>query len=251
MSLELSHNDIMNQNRAGKWYDFMGACDLHLINAPNFADESGRMLVDIRTKIRHEYSYIESAVLQIGEETLEVSSFGDYILNGVDGADLGLGISDLPIIYSHPSKHVYLFEVTVDGEEKIVLKVFKDMVSVKFENADSKRFHGSSGMMGDFETGELLARDGATIISDPNEFAAEWQVRHDEPMLFQSVSGPQHPQACELPDPTRTGRRRLGESIALEAAEKACAHWDEDTRDICVHDVIATGDLELASGGSF
>ena len=49
------------------------------------------------------------------------------------------------------------------------------MVSVTFQNATSYYFGDSLGMMGHFETGEMRARDGTTIISDPDLFGQEWQ----------------------------------------------------------------------------
>lgn len=223
-----------------------------LLHAPTFAADMG-LEINIRTKIRYQYSYIESAVVKIGEETLEVASFGEYYLNGVSNADLPNEISAFAVTHSHPSKNIHIFEIAVAGPEKIVLTTFKDMVSVKIENADTKRFHGSVGMMGEFETGKMLSRNGTTVLTDPNAFASEWQVRSTEPMLFQAISAPQHPDACVLPDAVKKqGRRRLGEaSISKEAAEHACAHWEEETRNQCIHDVMATGDLELADAGAF
>ena len=49
-----------------------------------------------------------------------------------------------------------------------------------------------------------------------------------------------------MPDPSaKTGRRRLGETVAKEAAENACAHWG-NAKNVCVADVMKTGDLEIA-----
>ena len=125
------------------------------------------------------------------------------------------------------------------------------MVSVMVDNAKTERFHDSHGMMGEFLTGRMLARDGETVIEDPNQFASEWQVRKDEPMLFHTVDGPQHPEACLLPTPTKTARR-LGQSLVEKsAAEAACADWPEDMKRNCIADVLATGDLELAANGGF
>ena len=95
----------------------------------------------------------------------------------------------------------------------------------------------------------MLARDGTTELSDPNEFGQEWQVRTHEPRLFQnSERYPQYPQKCVLPD-LRAAGRRLGHSLALEAAEEACAHWTKNKNE-CIFDVMATGDLELAHAGA-
>ena len=66
-------------------------------------------------------------------------------------------------------------------------------------------------MMGDFETGYMLARDGVTVLEDPNEFGMEWQVLDTEPKLFQNPERfPQYPDNCVLPDKTKDIGRRLG-----------------------------------------
>ena len=97
----------------------------------------------------------------------------------------------------------------------------------------------------------MLARDGATILEDANDFGQEWQVHGNEPMLFHSLGdGVHYPQVCVMPN-TAIGmaekRRRLGESmITEEDAFIACAHADEENRDACVFDVLATNDKELA-----
>ena len=39
-------------------------------------------------------------------------------------------------------------------------------------------------MMGRFETGEMIGRDGSTVFEDANAFGQEWQVLDTEPKLF-------------------------------------------------------------------
>jgi hypothetical protein len=83
-----------------------------------------------------------------------------------------------------------------------------------------------------------------------NEYGQEWQVRGDEPSLFHELRLPQHPSVCTLPSPKQTSqlRRRLAATSSEEKleAEKACEHWGEG-KDDCVYDVLATGDLRMAS----
>jgi hypothetical protein len=100
---------------------------------------------------------------------------------------------------------------------------------------------------------QMLARNGKTVIADPNVFGQEWQVLDREPMLFQTVRFPQHPQACTLPTPKQTStlRRRLSESTVDDlAAEEACAQWGEG-KEACIYDVLATGDLGMAAVGAY
>ncbi|CAB9529452.1 expressed unknown protein [Seminavis robusta] len=233
-----------------KFYDYMGACDLHLVQAPHFAPALP-LTVDVRTKIRSWYSFIESAVVQIGDETLEIGSFGDYVLNGVQNADMPNAIAGFEVNAFNPTKNVHILEIYIDEQEKIILRAFKDMVTVKIDNAKKERFHGSSGMMGEFETGHVLARDGITRVEDPIAIANEWQIRDTEPMLFNTVNGPQYPEACAMPERTvEQAQRRLGGSaVSKSEAVTACAHWSKAMQEACVSDVMATGDLELAEAG--
>ena len=64
---------------------------------------------------------------------------------------------------------------------------------------------------------------------------------------------PQYPEKCLLPDPSAKETRRLGEkSISREAAEIACAHWKAtESKERCIFDVIAVGDLEMATVGAY
>lgn len=176
--------------------------------APKFAENLG-MNIQIRTTKRYKYSYIESAALQIGQDVFQLDSFGTYAFNGVSNADVDQVVlaDKYPVVYSRPSEHQHLFDIQLSTDEHIKLSTYKgminygmlsifclflhnsihltlstpsfilltDMVNVKFENASSYFFHNSLGMMGHFETGEMRARDGKTIISDPDAFGQEWQ----------------------------------------------------------------------------
>lgn len=237
----------------------MGQCDLILLHAPNFDGTKG-LSVHIRTKIRHAYSYIESAAIKIGSDVLEVGSFGDYFLNGVNGAkhQQQIGhISGFPILHSQPQKNLYQFQIliTEKGEESINIKVYKDMVSVTISHAEKQRFRGTLGLIGEFGSGRLMGRDGVTVMgeSDPDKLAAEWQVRDDEPILFQTIQAPQHPQECQLPTPTKQKKtNRIGESTAKNrAAKTACQKAGTRNMIGCIHDVMVTGDLGLAAATAF
>jgi len=96
-------------------------------------------------------------------------------------------------------------------------------------------------------------------LSDPIAFGQEWQVLEAEPNLFHSLEGPQQPlQQCEMPAMRRLkGKKRLGQPevfaeqpagvvITHAAAEAACAHVPGEDRDVCIFDVLATNDVEMA-----
>jgi hypothetical protein len=240
----------------GGRFDYHGECDLDLLHSSNF--ESGLGLdVHIRTqKIHDKFSYMSSAALRIGTDVLEVASKGVYYLNGVAGANMPNEISGFSVTHTQPSDDLHVFDVKLynNGHERIKIKTYRDFVSVWVEKGKGIHFGDSVGLMGDFSMGQMLARDGKTVIDDPNVFGQEWQVLDREPTLFQTVRFPQqHPQVCTLPTPKQTSalRRRLSESTVDDlAAEEACAQWGEGM-EACIYDVFATGDLGMAAVGAY
>jgi hypothetical protein len=236
----------------GQRYDFHGVCDLVLLQSKDF--ESGLGLdVHIRTHMRRDMSYISSAAIRTGTEILEVESQGVYHLNGVAGADLPSEFGGFEFLHTQPTDKQHVFEIHLGGRERIKIKTYKDFVSVSFEQAQQAHFGSSVGLMGNFGTGHMIARDGKTTIDDANAFGQEWQALDTEPSLFQTVRFPQHPTVCTMPTPMQASqlRRRLSESSVDElAAEKACEHWG-DGKDDCVFDVLTTSDLEMAMVGAY
>ncbi|CAB9522303.1 unknown protein [Seminavis robusta] len=239
----------------GTWYDYHGVCDLVLIHAPDLD-----MRVHVRTKARNDYSYIETAALSIGDDVLEVSSWGDFALNDVDHALLihhgdKKGVSTLsgyPIYHRQPFAKHHIFDVVLDPNENITISTFKDLVSVRISGGAAKHFGSSQGMMGSFD-GVMLARDGSTVMSNPNAFGQEWQVHDDEPQLF--VRAPHYPGKCIFPSQrgkkTEVGRACLRKTLAKSAAEDACSHLSGEKKDACVFDVLATGDADIARTSTY
>ncbi|CAB9504704.1 Endonuclease/Exonuclease/phosphatase family [Seminavis robusta] len=212
---------------SGTWFDYQGECDLVLIDAPNFAPLAP-LLVLVRTRIRYLYSYIESAVLKIGDDVLEVGSFGEFFVNGVDGGDLaGSGafvttVGPYALHYHQTDTRSHKFTISLGKDESIVVKSHKDMVAVVLEKASPRRFHGSRGIVGDYDTRKMLNRQGMEMdIADTNALAREWQVRPEEHgRLFQAFRAPQYPQECKLPVASKRVGRRLGQPrISQEGAD--------------------------------
>ena len=245
---------------AGNDFDFMGECDLVLLDAPDFNNGLG-LHIDVRTTIRYDYSYIESAALRIGEDILEVESFGEYAVNGVESANLDF-LGGYEIVHTIRDEKVKIFEVIISEADdfKIVISTFKDMVNVKIVGHVEALGLGS-GMMGSTSTGTMLGRDGRIMDLSTDEginaFGYEWQVTKDEPMLFRTARFPQASKGekCVLPDAStkQSLRRRLAESgVSRAAAENACAYLKTaNERKNCVLDVLEMGDLDAAQAGAF
>lgn len=263
---------------SGHKYDFHGGCDLVMVQNPGFAHGLG-MNLHIRTTIKTWWSYISSAVIQIGNDTLEVQGgplSGEeplFWINGVKGekhwhaqgrgghedVNLDQDLSGFVIHYHKTSSKQSRFRIALGGGDAINIETFNEMlrVIVKADNLDN--FNGSVGLMGSYPDGAMVSRNStaarAAVMEDPIAFGKEWQVLDSEPMLFHDhgVGVVQHPTECKMPSfdvkHGRKLRRRLGEAmITQEAAEAACRarFLEEDDFDSCVFDVLATNDKETA-----
>jgi len=231
-------------------YDFHGVCDLVLLQNPDFHDGLG-MDIHVRTKPLKVFSYVSSAVLRIGDDTLEV--MGDihenlYWINkeqgNMDSGIVGL-INGYPISVHKENAKQYEFVVDLGDSTSIILKTFKKFVRVSVNGATKEMFGTSLGLLGAYGSGDRIARDRKTLIKDTNAFGQEWQVLPSQPMLFHNVEGPQAPATCFIPQ-TNVLRRRLAESkISEEEAKIACARVSVEDFDMCVFDVMATGDKDV------
>ena len=138
--------------------------------------ESG-LTIHTRTKIRYDYSFIETAAIKIGDDIFEISSWGKYFLNGVSQADTPAVISDYFITHDVINEFDHKFDIDLGQGANLVISSHKDIVSVGLSGSDGldfeKWFKSSVGLMGAFETGEMLARDGVTVLNDPNAFGQE------------------------------------------------------------------------------
>jgi len=232
----------------GEQFDFHGVCDLVMAHNPEFGNGSG-LDVHIRSKKMNQWSYIDSAVVRIGEDTLEVrgGKMNEFWINSIRGDDNTdkLKISEYPIEYHRISKNSKMFVVDIGNGEGIVIKTWNSFVSIMIENAKHKNFGGSVGLMGSFPEGLKIGRDNS-IIEDTNAFGQEWQVLFTEQNLFHNIEGPQHPQQCDIPSNIEM-RRHLSESlVTVGQAEKACIGADSENMDLCVFDVLATNDQSSA-----
>jgi hypothetical protein len=226
---------------SGHKFDFHGECDLVLVENAAFANGLG-LKVHIRTTRKRFYSFIERTALQIGDDIIEFGNSNTWYLNGkqMNGQGSVAGFQVWPFPHA----------VSIRLDESIKAKI--DFIArnngtpyLFLDGAKSNIFEGSLGMLGDWTNGAMLGRDGQTVISDPEAFAREWQVRPSEDgVLFQDEQrAPQYPAFCTMP--TEAFPTRLGNSLMKQAAEKACAGWG-DEKDECIFDVMATRDIRAA-----
>jgi len=214
--------------------------------------------IHIRTKIEHWWSFIESAAVKIGDDTLEVHGGAQerrYWVNGKEGnrfrasRNLPFTIGGFHGRFRAINKVLTQHKIFLPYDQVTAIKSTKDMLRVDLLGSTEEDFGNSFGLMGAYGSGVMVGRDNETVFSDPNEFGQEWQVKH-EPMLFHDVQGPQFPEQCAIPhsEPVGMQRRMLVASIDREAAERACARVKyADEVESCVSDVLATGDIDLAA----
>jgi hypothetical protein len=252
------HGDPHIKKWDGEQFDYHGECDLVLAHSKQFGSGLGLDL-HIRSTMNDNWTYISALALKIGDDVLEVASHGVYHLNGEKGADMPSTISGFPVSYTSKKgssgyQHHY-FDVDMGGNRHILIKEYKEWVSVSITGDQEKNLGDSLGLMGSFGEGAMLGRDGETVIgtkSSPNMFGQEWQVRDTDPMLFQTIRHPQYPVECTMPDPTTLAKSRFlrASKITVFEAEEACANSGPDM-DTCIFDVMATGDLDMAGAGAF
>ncbi|CAJ1959551.1 unnamed protein product [Cylindrotheca closterium] len=241
----------------GEHFEYHGQCDMVLTRDHNFADGLG-LEVQIRTKLVRFWSYIKRAAIRIGDDILEIEGSADpedhdsrYWFNFQYQAGAAF-VGGFPLKISNNGLHKRFYEIDLSSKypgQKIVISSYREFVRVDFQRTTAEAFGNVVGMMGDFKTGNLLARDGVKEIHDFLEFGNEWQLLPADDMLFHDKAEPQFPKRCIVPeDPQGQRRRRLDEStITMEEAEAACSKVVGDALDIkdCVYDILATQDLNM------
>ena len=78
----------------------------------------------------------------------------------------------------------------------------------------------------------------------------EWQVREEEPKLFQHSRYPQFSETCIPAVVQLNTERSLSDNENGEArlaAEEACSHVTGAEWEFCIFDVMATGDYGMAA----
>lgn len=240
----------------GDKFDFHGACDLVLLDAPNFDNGKG-LTVQIRTEIQSWWSYISHVAIKIGNDVLEVQGGFDndhkaqYWVNHQPGKPiitqmmLPFTLGGHNVRYRDLTEKSFQFKVFLGDDQYIVIKTVKNFLRIEMDGIHSvKDFAKSRGIMGSFPEGNLIARDGVTRMEDNlDAFGQEWQVSMKEPMLFYQVAAPQYPQKCRMPEVQSLERRRLLSGIGQEEARELCK--DADDISDCVFDVVSTGDPDM------
>ena len=218
-----------------------------MVSNKSFANGLG-IDIHIRTKIVRFWSYIQRAVIKIGNDIFKVEGgSANYWINYERQGELS-EVAGFPIS-TNSNTDLYTIDLeSLNPGEKIQINTYKEFVGVKILGATESSFGNSTGITGDFRTGNTYGRDGITVIHDFVELGNEWQVLPSDGLFFHDVSPPQFPELCYLPeDPRGERKRRLGENtVTEEQAEKACAGLEDSfSRKGCIYDILATQDLDM------
>jgi len=243
---------------SGHAYSYHGQCDMVLLQSREFSSGAG-LDIHIRTTRVDKakgvgYSYISGVAVKLGTDVLEVMDDGKLIVNGKPVSN-PINFAGYPISKTFKGTHqkiiIYDLDVTTD---KAVSKPIQIRVNT---NAGmlfvdiSGRFPDSAGLLGPpSDDKRMLARDGETDLFDEwNSFGEEWQVRNDEPKLFQEKRAPQYPQGCVYEsNESKSLRRRLSmdSGVTTAEAEAACSGSKGRSKEFCIADVMATGMVDIA-----
>lgn len=227
-----------------------------MVHSDQFHDSAGLDL-HLRTTIRNDlYSYIEAAALRLGEHVIELQKDGINV-DGQDHED-----SDLPVVFGekylyristrkevnrHHEREKKFYMVQLGDDSSIEFKFWRHYTSVKI-SGNPRDFGDAIGLSGAFPSGDMFARSGKQMDNFV-QYGFEWQVDPAyDPILFRSMREPQLPhERCRMPTGKTQSRRKLrGTNRALlSRAKEACRVQRGSDFDLCVDDVMITGEVGL------
>jgi hypothetical protein len=225
---------------------FHGECDLVFLHNENI---DGEVLdVHTRTTIEDSYSYVEAVAVKYGNDAIEFTR-DSIVLNGakIDNEEEVIIFGDGNKI-SKVEGSKRQFVVSIKGQVFIYVSSTKKFMAVNIKGGSILK--GSVGILGDYETGDMIGRHGA-LFDNFEDFAFEWQVNPEDPQIFMDARHPQLPyERCRMPSMSAEARRRKlrgADRKLLAAATEACAanHIPANVQS-CIDDVMFTGELELA-----
>ena len=234
---------------------FHGECDLVMVHSEQFHNGAGFDL-HARTTIESYFSYIETAALRVGDNTLQFAK-GHFFLNGESytpgdlpmtfGEEFKYTITNAEVEANKNAKFYQYYKVDLQEDSSVLFKFYKKFLTIDIAGSE-KDFADAVGLLGQYHTGAMLSRDGVEFTSF-EAFGFEWQVSPEDPALFLNQRSPQLPyEMCRMPTAARPSRRHLRADRALmDSAKQACSHVNGGSHDLCVDDIMTTGDAGLGA----
>lgn len=240
----------------GMFFTWQGHCDIILTKTPKIANMENNVEVHIRTRKVRRWSCIDAIALKVGKDVLEIGSEEGNLLQ--NGSEIESTKTDsLKVVKSSSALQakVVLYEFIFDKDKRLEVKVNirTKMIYIALGGNYPK---DTVGILGSPHNPGLFARDGTDMSHmDVNKFVESWQVRHDDPQLFQENRKPQHPSKClyEMKQINsghdHHGSRRLRDvnTVTKREATLACTlHRPGPMKEYCVEDAMNTGDIDSA-----
>jgi hypothetical protein len=146
-----------------------------------------------------------------------------------------------------------VYHLNLDGSSFISSRFMQKFLTMSVSGTD-ENFEDAQRLLGKHEDGSMWDRDGVAFSRSFVEYAMEWQVDHmrGDPRLFADADrAPQLPyELCRMPTAARPNSRHLRANTALlQKAQSACSDAVTSAGDLelCIDDVMVTGELGLAS----
>ena len=240
-------------NHAFSW---QGVCDLILLKTPKLSSSEPELSIHIRTKRIRQWSAIGAVAIQIGNEVMEVeSNSGELRMNGKEISTIKSKFVSVTKTKRLKKVVVYTFNFGKKRKLEVEANVRTKMLYTSLKGDYPAE---TVGLLGSPHKPGMFARDGSDMIgTDVNSFVESWQIRNDDPKLFNKAESPQYPSRCCYSrecDNKQSNERRLKEvqTMNRETAIAACsAHLVTQLREFCIEDVLATGDIETATSSFY
>jgi len=235
----------------GVYFTWQGHCDLVLVKSKNHIGTNTAFEVHIRTTKIRKWSKIDAIAIKVGQDVGEISSDnGKFILNGHEVNKVQQ--QSLTVVKSNLKKNIILYVFTIDGDKKLEITV-NIMSKMIYTSLSGNYSQNTEGILGSSHQPGLISRNGEySSIANVNAFAETWQVRDNDPRLFNINRPPQYPSKCAYDIRKKAAiyhTRHLKElhDVTKEEAIVACSnHHQGPLRNFCVDDVVLTGDLDTA-----
>ncbi|CAJ1966543.1 unnamed protein product [Cylindrotheca closterium] len=204
---------------------------------------------------------IGNAILEIEGSALEFDSVTHYWINYEYQGEL-TEFAGFPVkMFSQQGTAITKNRIEIDFEfylsrtdKRLFFLPIRSLSRFLSRMQMKNRLETSVVMLGDFNTGQTLARDGVTVLDDFTELGHEWQVLRipSGKHLFRVKRlHLKFPETCIDPEYPRGDRRRCRcrrrrrldcPFVSEEEAEAACYGLKDelDRKDCAVYDILAT-----------
>ena len=213
-------------------------CDIVLVSSASFG-------LDVHVRTYQPpgtmYTAVEAVAIKFGDETVEINV--DYQKN----------TGDTSLYTWNSNDREYTIALGTDSWIKVKV-IDGEFLSVYVSGVEND-LSDATGACGSFAKGKPYLRDGSrvdeTAVTNVNDaFLKDWQVQAGEE-LFSTDGVEMCLQLAALKNRVATHRRlrATGDDAFLEQAREACAHRED--QDLCMQDVLVTGNLALADAWGF